>query len=194
MLRKTYDFVIRKANSPHAEKWLATISFIESSFFPIPPDIMLIPMLIAQPRRALWIASICTLASVIGGVFGYLIGMFLFDAIGSTILALYGLEEKFDLVKDWFIEYGAAILIIKGMTPIPYKILTITAGVVGLNIWIFLGASIICRGIRFYLVATLIYFYGESIRSFIERRLVLVTTIAAVLAVAGFVAIKWLHP
>lgn len=192
MLRALYDWTMAKAASPHANRWMAAVSFAESSFFPIPPDLLLAPMVLAD-RKAWWrIALLCTFWSVIGGVVGYGIGYFLYETIGVRVIELYHLNDKFDALRDAFIEYGAEILILKGMTPIPYKLLTITAGVAGLNIWVFIGASILSRAMRFFLVAALLYRWGEPMQAFIEKRLTLVTTVVAVLVIGGFFVLKLL--
>jgi len=182
---------MRKAASDKAPQALATVSFAESSFFPIPPDIMLIPMVLSQPRKAWWYATIATVSSVIGGLFGYAIGYYLFDAVGLPILKFYGNEHALDGFEAFVREYGVAAVIVKGMTPIPYKVVTIAAGVGKMDLLAFIGASIVARAMRFYLVAGLLYFFGEPIRSFIEERLALVTTAFLVLLVGGFVAVRY---
>lgn len=192
MMRRIYDWMMEKARSDRAPHALFWVSFIESSFFPIPPDVMLIPMVIANRLKAWWYASVATVGSVIGGVFGYLIGYFFFEQIGEPILEFYGKAESFGEFTSWFNEWGVWILIIKGMTPFPYKVLTITAGVTHMPLIEFMLASVIARAMRFYLVAGLLYFFGEPIREFIEKRLTLVTTVFVVLLVLGFVAIKYL--
>jgi membrane protein YqaA with SNARE-associated domain len=192
VLRALYDWTMAKAASPHADRWMAAVSFAESSFFPIPPDLLLVPMVLAN-RAAWWrIALLCTVSSVIGGLAGYAIGYFLYETIGLKVIEFYHLADKFEALRATFIEYGAEILIIKGMTPIPYKLLTITAGVAGLNIWVFIGASMISRSIRFFLVAALLYWCGEPVRAFIEKRLTLVTTLVAAAVIGGFFVVKLL--
>ena len=191
MLRGLYDWTMRKAASDKAPQALATVSFAESSFFPIPPDIMLIPMVLSQPRKAWWYATIATVSSVIGGLLGYAIGYYLFDAVGLPILKFYGNEHALDGFEAFVREYGVAAVIVKGMTPIPYKVVTIAAGVGKMDLLAFIGASIVARAMRFYLVAGLLYFFGEPIRSFIEERLALVTTAFLVLLVGGFVAVRY---
>ncbi|MGE3231305.1 MAG: YqaA family protein [Hyphomicrobium sp.] len=191
MMRRLYDWMMAKASSPHAPHALFWVSFIESSFFPIPPDVMLVPMVLANRLKAWWYATVATVGSVIGGVFGYLIGYFFFEQVGRPILELYGKAEGFQTFVDWFNEWGVWILIIKGMTPFPYKVLTITAGVTHMPIIEFMVASVIARAMRFYLVAALLYFFGEPIREFIEKRLTLVTTAFVVLLVLGFFAIRY---
>lgn len=192
MLQRLYQWTMEKAASRHSRGWLAAVSFAESSFFPIPPDLLMIPMILADRKRAWSVAALATVASVVGGVAGYLIGFFLYETIGRWVIDLYHLEAQFDTLRQTFVDYGAEILILKGMTPIPYKLLTITAGVAHLNMGIFIGASVISRSMRFFLVAALLYWCGEPIRAFIEKRLTLVTTVFAVLLVGGFLVVKLL--
>jgi membrane protein YqaA with SNARE-associated domain len=175
--------------APQALFW---VSFAESSFFPIPPDVMLIPMVLAQKAKAWWFATIATLGSVIGGVFGYAIGYFVFEYIGQPILSFYGMTHAFHDFAARYNEWGAWIVFIAGITPFPYKVITIASGATELNIMVFMVASILARGLRFFVVAGLLYWIGQPIRGFIERRLGLVTTVFAVLLVGGFVAIKYL--
>jgi membrane protein YqaA with SNARE-associated domain len=190
-MRRLYDWMMAKARSERAPHALFWVAFIESSFFPIPPDVMLIPMVIANRLKAWWYATVATIGSVIGGVFGYLIGYFFFEQIGRPILEFYGKAESFGQFTSWFNDWGVWILIIKGMTPFPYKVLTITAGVTHMPLVEFMLASVIARAMRFYLVAGLLYFFGEPIREFIEKRLNVVTTVFIVLLVLGFVAIRY---
>jgi len=192
MLRKLYDWVIRMSEHRKSLWVLAGVSFAESSFFPIPPDVMLIPMILANRARAWLIASVCTIASVVGGFFGYAIGFFFFETIGKWVIDLYGLQNGFAQYQDQFNEWGLWIILIKGLTPIPYKIVTIASGAAHFNLLVFALASVVTRGARFFLVATLLYFFGEPIRSFIERRLTLVTTAFVAIIVAGFVAVAYL--
>ena len=192
MLRRLYDWTMEKAAGKNSQTWLAAVSFAESSFFPIPPDLLMVPMVLADRKAAWRIATVCTIASVVGGVAGYMIGYFLYETIGRWVIDLYHLGPQFETLRQTFVDYGAEILIIKGMTPIPYKLLTITAGVASLNIWVFIGASIISRSMRFFLVAGLLYWFGAPIRDFIERRLTLVTSVVAVAVISGFLVIKLL--
>jgi membrane protein YqaA with SNARE-associated domain len=192
MLRGIYDWTMRMATSEKAPWALAVVSFAESSFFPIPPDVMLIPMVLSNRQKAWWYATIATIASVVGGLLGYAIGYYLYDAVGLPILRFYGREHALDSFITFVQEYGVPAVIIKGMTPIPYKVVTIAAGVGKMNLLAFIGASIIARSMRFYLVAGLLYFFGEPIRSFIEGRLALVTTAFLVLLVGGFVAVRYI--
>lgn len=192
MLRRLYDWTMGLAARRAALTWLGVVSFLESSFFPIPPDVMLIPMVLAARERWMRIATVCTITSVIGGFFGYAIGYFLFESIGQLILQAYGLGAKFADLRRMFDEYGAWIILIKGLTPIPYKLITISAGVFHFDLATFAICSIVTRGARFFLVAALLYWVGEPIRTFVEKRLTLVTTVFVVCLVGGFVVVKWL--
>lgn len=191
MLKALYRWTMEKAASKHAGKWLAAVSFAESSFFPIPPDLLLVPMVLANRKAAWWLSAWATTFSVIGGIAGYAIGMFLFDTVGRWLIDLYSLQAQFATLAETFNKYGAEILIIKGMTPIPYKLLTITSGATGLNFWVFIGASLISRSMRFLLVSALLYWFGEPIRDFIEKRLTLVTTAVAIAIIGGFLVVKF---
>ena len=192
MMRRMYDWMMGMAGSPRAPWALGVVSFIESSFFPIPPDVMLIPMVLRDRSKAWWYATIATVTSVAGGILGYAIGYFFFEAIGKPILNFYGKEHALDSFIQFVHEYGVEAVIIKGMTPIPFKVVTIAAGVAKMDLLAFIGASIVARSMRFYLVAALLYFFGQPIREFIERRLTLVTTVFVVVLVSGFVAVKYL--
>ena len=191
-MRKIYDWMMQMAGGRRAPHALAVVSFAESSFFPIPPDVMLVPMVLAQRSKAWSYALLATVSSVMGGIAGYAIGYFLMDTVGQPILKFYGKSEGFEAFKQMFNEWGVWILIIKGMTPIPYKVLTITAGVTQMAVVPFILASIVARAMRFFLVAALLYWFGPPIKDFIERRLMLVTTVGVVLLVGGFVAVKYL--
>ena len=180
------------AASPNATWWLALIAFAESSFFPIPPDALLVPMALARPRSAWRFAAICTAASVTGGALGYLIGFAVFDHVARPILDLYGYGAAFAAFQAKFQEYGLWIILVKGLTPIPYKIVTIAAGAARFDFLLFMGASVLTRGIRFFLVATLLHFFGDSVREFIDRRLTLVTSALAVGILGGFLVLKFL--
>jgi membrane protein YqaA with SNARE-associated domain len=191
MMRRLYDWMMWLAGhdkAPHALFWIA---FVESSIFPIPPDVMLVPMVLAKRAKAWIYATICTLGSVIGGMAGYAIGYYLFEYIGEPILNLYGYGTKFQDAAALFNAWGPWILIAKGWTPFPYKVLTIAAGFFKMSIGPFILASIVARAMRFYLVAALLYWFGPPIRDFIERRLSLVTTVFVVLLVGGFVAVRY---
>lgn len=192
MLHRLYQRVLALSASRHAPWWLAGIAFAEASFFPIPPDVLLIPMALARPDRAWRLATVCTLGSVAGGALGYFIGYGLFDVVAIPLLHAYHYEAAFKAFQDTFATYGVAIILIKGLTPIPYKIVTIAAGAAGFNFPTFMAASLVTRGGRFFLLATLLHFFGESVRDFIERRLALVTSCVAVGIVGGFVALRYL--
>src|SRR5882762_6833075 len=189
MLHRLYAWILGIAAGPNALPALLLVSFAESSVFPIPPDILLIPMILARPREAWRLAAYCTLASVLGGLLGYAIGYFLFDAIGRPILEFYHAMNRYDALKTGFDQWGVWIIILKGMTPIPYKLITIASGVAHFDLAAFVGASIISRSLRFFLVATLLWYFGDAARVFIERRLMLVTTVFAVCLVGGFVVL-----
>jgi membrane protein YqaA with SNARE-associated domain len=192
MIRRLYDWLMRVAAGPNAMPAMALVSFIESSVFPIPPDALLIPMVIAAPRRAWLIATVCTAASVLGGFLGYAIGYYLFDAVGRPVLEFYGALDKYQSVKATFDEWGAWFIIIKGATPIPYKIVTIFSGVVHFDLAAFALSSLVSRAIRFYLVAGLLWWFGAPIRDFIERHLTLATTVFVVFLVGGFVILRYI--
>lgn len=192
MLHKMYQGVLALAARPRAAWWLAAISFAESSFFPIPPDALLVPMALARPDRAWRYAFICTVASVLGGILGYYIGYALFDVLATPLLRAYHYEAAFARFKDTYAEWGLWVILVKGLTPIPYKIVTIASGAASFNFAVFVAASVVTRGARFFMVATLLHFYGEQVRDFIERRLTLVTTMIAAGIVFGFVVLKLL--
>jgi membrane protein YqaA with SNARE-associated domain len=187
MLRRTYDWCIAAADKPYALWILAAIAFAESSFFPVPPDIMLLPMSLARPRRAWLFAALCTVASVAGGVLGYAIGALLYDSLGHWLIQLYGLGDKVEAFRASYAHWGAWIIIGKGLTPIPYKLVTITSGFAGYNIWLFILCSIIARGGRFFVVAVVLNRYGDVIRAEMEKRLGLWVSLGAVVLVLGFV-------
>lgn len=192
MLRKLYDWVLRLAEHRHAPWALFGVSFAESSFFPLPPDLMLIPMVLAERLKAWRFAIITTIGSVLGGLFGYYIGAALFDTIGKPIVEFYGLSDKMDVFFENYKLYGAIIVFVAGFTPIPYKVFTIASGVAGLSLPVFIAASAISRGARFFIVAGLLYFFGEQIRAFIEKYLGVLTIGFTVILIAGFAAIKYL--
>ena len=187
MLRRIYDWCVAAADKPYALWVLGAVSFAESSFFPVPPDIMLLPMSLARPKRAWLFAALCTVASVAGGVVGYGIGALLYDSVGQWLINLYGLGGKVEAFRASYAQWGAWIIIGKGLTPIPYKLVTITSGFAGYNIWLFVLCSIIARGGRFFVVAILLNRYGEWIRIRIEKHLGLWVAIGAAVLVLGFV-------
>ena len=192
MLRRLYDWTMGLAAHKRAPQALFWVAFVESSVFPIPPDVMLMPMVLAQRLKAWAYASIATIGSVLGGVAGYLIGLLMFDVLGKPLLELYGYGQKFEQFASYYNEYGALIVFFFGVTPFPYKVITIASGVTQLNALTFLLASILSRGLRFFLVSGLLYWFGPSIRDFIEHRLGLVTTVFLVLLLGGFVAVRYL--
>ena len=192
MLRRTYDWCIAAADKPYALWLLGAISFAESSFFPIPPDIMLIPMALAHPKRAYTYALICTIASVAGGVLGYAIGALLYDSVGAWLISLYGYGNKVEQFRAAYAQWGAWIILLKGLTPIPYKIVTIASGFAAYNLGLFILFSIITRGARFFIEAFLLNRYGEQARVIIEKRLGMWTTAFAVVLIGGIVAAVYL--
>jgi membrane protein YqaA with SNARE-associated domain len=191
MLRNFYNTVIDLSERPAAPVWLFAIAFAEASFFPIPPDALLIPMALAQPRKAFWFAFICTCGSVLGGALGYAIGFFLLDKLAQPIIHVYHYEAAFAGFQAKFAQYGVWVILIKGLTPIPYKIVTIAAGAAAFSFPLFMGASVVTRGGRFFLLATLLRIFGESVREFIEKRLGLVTSLVAAGIVGGFLILKF---
>jgi len=192
MIRSLYDWTMRAASHKHAVPSLFGVSFVESSFFPIPPDVMLIPMVMAERAKAWYFAMVATTGSVLGGVFGYLIGYFLFETVGKSMLEFYGYSDKFATFASQYNDYGAWIVFVFGVTPFPYKVITIASGATHLNIFMFMLASVASRGLRFFAVAALLYWFGPPIREFIEKRLGLVFTVFVVLLFGGFIAIKYL--
>lgn len=192
MLRKIYDWVLKLAGSPKAEPALGFIAFIESSFFPIPVDVMLIPMVIAKRKRAIRYATIATIGSVLGALFGYYIGAALFEPVAKPILDFYGYGDKFESFQAGFNKWGLAIVFVFGVTPFPYKVITIASGVTGMSLPVFIISSIIARGLRFFIVAGLLYFFGPPVRIFIEKHLGLLFIVGCVLLIGGFAAIKLL--
>lgn len=191
MLRQLYNWTMSFAAHRNARKALAAISFAESSFFPIPPDVLLIPMVLAERRKAFEIAAICTIASVLGGMLGYAIGAFLFDTVGQWVVNLYHLQDKMEHFKAQYEEWGILIILLAGFTPIPYKVFTITSGLLAYDFGLFVLLSAIGRGGRFFLLAALLYYFGEPIKGFIERRLEVLTAGVAAIAVAGFVLVRY---
>lgn len=192
MLRRLYDWTMAQAVTPHAMWTLAAVAFIESSVFPIPPDVLIIPMVLAARSRAWRIAAVCTVASVIGGFFGYAIGLFLFEQVARPILAFYGYMDKFSTFQELYNQWGAWIVFGAGITPFPYKVITIASGMTGLNPLVFGVASVAARGLRFFFIAWLLWKYGTPIRAFIERHLGKLTVIFFILLIGGFAALKLL--
>ena len=192
MLRRLYDWVLRLAGSPSALPVMGVIAFAESSFFPIPPDVMLVPMVLANRRKAFTIATVCTIGSVLGGLLGYAIGYYFFETLGAWVVKTYGLQSGLEKFRQGFDQYGIWIILIKGLTPIPYKLVTIASGAAHFDLFTFVWASIVTRGIRFFAVSALLWKFGEPIRAFIEKRLTLVTWLFLIALVGGFVAFRYL--
>ncbi|HOA47886.1 MAG: hypothetical protein RL702_161 [Pseudomonadota bacterium] len=188
MLRRLYEWTMAKAAHRHAEWWLALFAFMEASFFPIPPHPLLGIMCLAEPKKAVRFAAIATIASVAGGMLGYAIGYFLYDTVGTQLLAALGLSQSFPRAACYLREYGAEIIMIKGATPIPFKLLTITAGFIAMPLLIFIGASIVSRSISFMIVGVLFRLFGAPIKAFIDKYLGLATAGFAIVVVGGFVA------
>ena len=190
MIRRLYDWTLSLAGRKNALTLLAIVAFVESSIFPTPPDVLILPMVLAAREKAWKIAAVATVASVLGGLAGYAIGLFLFEAVGQPLVSFYGYTEDFTQFQALYQEWGAWIVFGAGLTPFPFKVITIASGVVALNPVVFVVAAILARGLRFYLVAALLWKYGPQIRSFIEKRLGLVTLLAFLLLIGGFAAIR----
>jgi membrane protein YqaA with SNARE-associated domain len=192
MLRRIYDWCIASAGKPHASWIMGVVSFAESSFFPVPPDAMLIPMALARPDKAWSYATLCTWTSVLGGLFGYFIGAVLYDSLGHWLIQLYGYGDKVEAFREAYARWGTWIILLKGMTPIPYKIVTITSGFAGYPVLMFILCSFVARGMRFYLVAFLLNRYGARARAIIEERLTFWFTISLATLVVGVIAATFL--
>ena len=192
MLRRMYDWTMTLAGRPNALPALGVVSFVESSFFPIPPDVMLLPMVLARPERAWTIALVCTVTSVAGGVLGYAIGYYLFETIGMAVIKFYGYEAGFETFRQAYAEWGLWIILIKGMTPIPYKLVTITSGFAGYSLFWFVVLSIVTRGARFFFIALLMTRYGPTIKGFIDRHFNAVAAGGVAAIIGGFVAFRYL--
>jgi membrane protein YqaA with SNARE-associated domain len=192
LLERLYARVLALAASRHAMAALIVVAFAEASVFPLPPDLLLIPMILARPGRAFLIAAVCTLASVAGGFLGYAIGYFLFETVGRPILETYHATGRYEMLKAAFAQWGVWIILVKGLTPIPYKLVTIASGVAHFNPVAFGLASLASRSLRFFLLAVLLWRFGAPVRDFIERRLMLVTSLFAVALVGGFLVLRYL--
>ncbi len=192
MLRRLYDWTLGLARHPKALWALAGVSFIESSFFPIPPDIMMIPMILAAPHRAFWIATVCLVSSVLGGIAGYALGYFAFEELGRPIFEALGKTTAVEDFNARFNDFGFWAVLVAGLTPFPYKVITIMSGWTGLPLTTFIVTSIVARGLRFFIVAGLLWKYGEPIREFIEKRLGLMFTLFVLLLIGGFYALRFL--
>ena len=191
-LKKTYNWTLEKAQHKNAKWYLSLISFVESSFFPIPPDILLIPMALASKANAIFYAFICTLFSVLGGILGYAIGYFFYNSVGIYIVEFYHLENSFNIFENYYKEFGIFIVLGAGITPFPYKFITIASGVFGLNIFLFIIISIVGRGLRFYLIAILLYFFGEKIKLIIDKYFNILTIVFFILLVGSVFIIRFL--
>ena len=192
MLRKLYDWTMDQAESPYALWVLAFVAFVESSVFPIPPDILMIPMVLAAPRRAWLIAGVATVASVLGGLAGYAIGYFAYESVGAPVLEAMGKGEAMEAFGARFNDVGFWAVLAAGITPFPYKVITIMSGFTGMNLATFVTTSIIARAVRFFLVAGLLATFGAPVRAFIEQRLGLVFTAFVILLAGGFYALRYL--
>ena len=192
MIRRLYDWTMALAAHHKADRVLAFISFIESSVFPIPPDILLMPMVLARREKAWYLAGLCTVASVCGAMLGYGLGYFAFEAVGRPLFEAYGYMDEFGRFQSAFNEWGSWLVFIFGITFFPFKVITIASGVTQLNLGVFLLASIASRALRFYLVTALLWKFGEPIRTFVEKRLTFITTIFVLLVVGGFVLIRYM--
>jgi membrane protein YqaA with SNARE-associated domain len=192
MLRRMYDWCIAEAGTPHASWIMGVVSFVESSFFPVPPDAMLIPMSLARPDKAYFYATLCTLASVAGGLLGYFIGAVLYDSVGLWLISLYGYGDKIEAFREAYAQWGTWIILLKGVTPIPYKIVTIASGFSGYPVIPFVLLSFIARGTRFFVVAFLLNRYGLQAREIIEKRLGFWVTVSTLVLIVGIVAAVYL--
>ncbi|MCK9229323.1 MAG: DedA family protein [Syntrophales bacterium] len=192
MIRRLYDWVLHWAETPYGSWALFFLAFSESSFFPIPPDVLLIALALSIPARAFKFALICTAGSVLGGIAGYAIGYFSMQSIGMKIIVFYGLVAKYEQIARLFDQNNAWIVFIAGFTPLPYKVITITAGAFSINFPIFVAASAVGRMARFFLVGALIYRFGPAIRAFIDRYFNLMTVVFTVLLLGGFIVLTWL--
>ncbi|MFL9841368.1 YqaA family protein [Sphingomonas sp. ST-64] len=189
MFRALYDWTLRLAGHRHADRYMAAVSFAESSFFPIPPDVMLVPMILARREQAYRIAAICTIASVLGGIVGYGIGYFLYESVGQWVITAYGMGDKIADARAWFDKWGAAVILIKGLTPIPFKLVTIVSGVMEFNFLIFVVTATITRGARFFLVAFLLKKFGAPVQKVLEERLNLIGWIVLAALIGGFAVV-----
>ena len=192
MIRRLYDWTMGLAAGPHALWALALVAFVESSVFPIPPDVLMIPMILARRERAFLIAAVATAASVVGGMLGYAIGYGFMDTVGQPILEFYGKADKFDELAARFNEMGGWAVLVAGVTPFPYKVITIFSGATQLSLPLFLGVSVLARALRFFVVAGLLWKFGAPIRDFIERWLGPLFTAFVVLLIGGFYALRYL--
>jgi membrane protein YqaA with SNARE-associated domain len=192
MLKRMYDWTLALAAHHRADHALAFVSFIESSVFPIPPDVLLMPMVLARRERAWYLATVCTVASVFGALLGYGLGYFAFETVGRPIIEAYGYMPQFERFETAFTEWGGWLVFIFGVSIFPFKVITIASGVAKLSLPVFLFSSIVARGLRFFIVAALLWKFGPPIREFAERRLSLLATLFTLLLVGGFFALKFI--
>ncbi len=192
MIRRAYDYVLSWAHSPYGMLALFGLAFAESSFFPIPPDVLLIALALSIPSRAFLFAAVCSAGSVLGGMLGYGIGLYFMEFVGHNIIALYGLADKFEYIQELYRNYDAWAVGIAGFTPIPYKAFTITAGAFKINFLVFIGASLVSRSLRFFIIAFLIHRYGSPIKSFIDRYFNILTIVFILLLASGFIILKFI--
>ena len=191
-MRRLYDWVMRLAQNRYAIPFMGVVAFAESSFFPIPPDVMLIPMVLANRKKAFTIALVCTVCSVVGGLLGYAIGYYFFETLGAWVVKTYGLQAGLERFREQFAHWGIYVILIKGLTPIPYKLVTIASGAAHFDLFTFVWASIVTRGIRFFVVAALLWKYGDPIRTFIEERFTLVSWAFLIALVGGFLVVRYI--
>ena len=191
-MRRLYNWTMEMATHRHAIWVLAFVAFVESSFFPIPPDILLIPMVLAAPRRAFLIAGVATVASVLGGIFGYMIGAFAFETIGQPMLQAVGKGAYFEEFAQRYNDYGLWVVLAAGVTPFPYKVVTILSGATGLSFGVFVMSSIVARALRFFVVAGLLWYIGPPVRTFIEKHLGVVFTVFIVLLFGGLYLVRFI--
>jgi membrane protein YqaA with SNARE-associated domain len=191
-MRRLYDWVMRLAQHRRAIPAMGVVAFAESSFFPIPPDVMLVPLVLANRQKAFLIALVCTVCSVVGGLLGYAIGYWFFETIGDWVVRTYGLQAGLEKFREGFAHWGTWVILIKGLTPIPYKLVTIASGAAHFDLFTFVWASIVTRGARFFIVAALLWKYGEPIRTFIDKRFTLVSWGFLILLVGGFIVVRYL--
>lgn len=192
MFRSLYNWILSLSARPSAPWALAAVSFSESSFFPIPPDVMLLPMALARPERAWFYALICTLASVLGGIVGYMIGAFLYETVGVWLFNLYGLVEQAEVFRATYSDYGAYAILIKGLTPIPFKLITITSGFAEYPLLWFVLLSALTRGVRFFLVVALVRKFGPEIQHVLDRHINIIGIAFVIILIGGFVAFRYL--
>ncbi len=190
VLRSVYNWLVERAKHPQAIWWMCAVSFAESSFFPLPPDILLVPMSLKTPSRMWWYATLCSMASVAGGLLGYAIGYYLFQSLGQPVIEFYHAEAAFGRFQTAFAVYGPWFLILKGVTPVPYKLLTIAAGFAKLDFTVFVLCSMVARLSRYYMVTALLWKFGPEVEKFIERRLMVVTGIILAGIVVGVVSLR----